>query len=121
MSDNLPQTVNPQILDAVKQTNKIVDDAQKVGNGIVYQQVAQSLGLAVQDTTTHLNQMLVLNAAVTAKVVQLLLASDGTTPPPNVVTTVQKAAEEAVTDSVKFMTSVGNAAKEILKDFSTTV
>ncbi|MBV7339373.1 hypothetical protein KFU94_66380 [Chloroflexi bacterium TSY] len=117
---NLPQTVNPQIIDAVKRTNAIIDDAQKVGQGIVYQQVTQSLGLAVQDTTTHLNQMLVLNAAVSAKVMEMLVASEGKIPEPQNLLKIQGYAREIVTDSTEFLKNVGEAAGSVMAEFGSS-
>lgn len=87
---------------------------------IVYQQVTQSLGLAVQDTTTHLNQMLVLNAAVAAKVMEMLVASEGTIPESQNLLKIQEYAKEIVTDSTDFLEKVGTAAGSMMAKFASS-
>jgi hypothetical protein len=107
--------VNPQIVDSVYTTRAIVlDEAPAVGGGIIYQQVAQSLGLIVQDSVSHLGQMLVLDAAITAKVAELMFlnAMD-----PEQGQKLVHFFQDAVAFSRANMQEVGNAAKEVLADF----
>lgn len=106
--------LNSQIVAAVDKTAEILDDAQKVGGGIIYQQVAQSLGLAVQDAVDHLQQILVLNAAVTAKLAELMLLDKPPKDSAKVITLV----EAATKSSTETLTAVGLAAKTVLNDFS---
>ena len=92
----------------------VLDDASQVGNGVVYQQVAQSLGLTVQDTTSHLEQMLVLDAAITAKVAELIFLQQIDHDTGQEIINMFQG---VVNDSIQNLTAVGNAANDVLGTF----
>ena len=109
--------LNAQIVEAVQQSASVLAAAPQAGVGMVYAQVAQALGLAVQDSAAHLAQMLVLNAAVTAKIAEMLLASDGAQPPPSTVMALTLLVTQAVSASTDNMQTVGTVAAAVLQDF----
>jgi hypothetical protein len=92
-----------------------VDKAEKVSQGIVYQQVNQAMGIAVQDSVDHLQQMLALNATTNAKVVQLILTYKSKE---QYMDDAIEVSNNAVTNAVSWMGDIGKEAKNVLKDFS---
>ncbi len=70
-------TVNPQITDAVTQTNvKVLGEAPAMAMGSLYQTAAQSIGLAMQNAVYAQQQMNVLAQAATTQGVALLYSVD---------------------------------------------
>jgi hypothetical protein len=107
--------VNPQILDAVNTTNSIVvGAAASEGVGIVRQQVAQSTGLAIQDAVDQLQQLLVLNSAVTGKAMAVIFTNQEQIPQALLaVETMQS----AVNTGVGWFQQIGDAAASILAKY----
>jgi hypothetical protein len=118
MEPELPAPhVNAQILDAVRATRTyVIQDAVDIGKGMVYQQVAQSLGLSIQDAVTHLGQMLMLDAAITAKVAELMLVNEMELEQGRKILGFF---QDAVTFSHQTLADVGETAKAVLEDFKT--
>ncbi|ETW94408.1 MAG: hypothetical protein ETSY1_35055 [Candidatus Entotheonella factor] len=100
---------------SVSAMNQVVlNDASQMGNGVVYQQVSQSLGLSVQGTTSHLDQMLVLDAAIIAKVAELIFHQQIDT---DTGQEIIKMFQGVVQSSIDNLTHVGNAAHDVLSNF----
>jgi hypothetical protein len=73
-----PTAVNAQITDAVTQSNApAVAQAPAVAVGTIYQAVAQSIGLTIENAAQYLQSMnTIANAALAAALVQLMQAND---------------------------------------------
>lgn len=70
-------TVNPQITDAVSQSNtKVLGDAPAVAMASLYQTMAHSTGLLLQNAVTAQQQMAAIAQAVTVQGVSLLYGVD---------------------------------------------
>jgi fumarate hydratase class II len=70
---NMPDTVNPQITDAVTQANvKVVGDAPAMALGTVYQVMAHAVGLGMQNAVNAQQQMNVIAQAATTQGVNLI-------------------------------------------------
>ena len=73
-----PTSVNDQITDAVTQSNvKVLGDAPAQALGSLYQTMAQSAGLAVQNAISHQQQTNLLANATTTKCINALLGEPG--------------------------------------------
>jgi len=71
-----PTAVNDQITDSVTQSNvKVLGDAPAIALGGLYQAVAHSLGLALQNATANQQQAATLAQAATTRSVALLVGS----------------------------------------------
>lgn len=74
MADSHSQTVNPQITDAVTQSNvKVVAEAPAMAMGSVYQTLAHAIGLSMENAVVQQQQANVLSQAVTTQCVQTIL------------------------------------------------
>lgn len=72
-----PTLVNGQITDSVTQSNvKILGDAPGQALATVYQVMAHSIGLSMQNAVAQQQQMNTLNTAVTTQGVNLLYSMD---------------------------------------------
>lgn len=68
---DIATTVNPQITDAVTQANtKVVAEAPAMSVALVYQMFAQSVGLAIQNSTANQQNMQAVAGAATAAAIQ---------------------------------------------------
>lgn len=107
--------VNPQIKDAVRTTNQeVFQDARQRGAAAVFQQVAQSAGLAIQDGTDHLQNILALDAAVTGKAAAIILSDPEKIPQALLaVETLQ----EAVQKSISVLAQIGETSDQIVSEF----
>jgi hypothetical protein len=78
MSDNsTPTTVNPQITDAVTQTNvKVLGEAPAMAMGSLYQTMAQSLGILMQNAVSAQQSMNTISQAATTQGVALIYSVD---------------------------------------------
>jgi len=75
-----PTLVNGQITDAVTQTNvKILGDAPGQAMGMVYQVMAHSVGIGMQNANTAQQQMTAVGQAATAEGISLLYTLDTAT------------------------------------------
>lgn len=123
MADQIAKTVNPQILDAVAQTNKIVqpENAKNQGSGVVYQHVAHSMGLAVQDSVDYLRNISMAAAAATSAAMAMLTyiaATDKTNPPdPKYINMILEKSTQSVEDATNQMKNVGETASQVLSKF----
>ena len=71
-------TVNPQIIDAVELTNRVVlESSRQATTAIAFQEVAQSMALAVQSGVEHLQSIFTLNVATTGSALARLLEDAG--------------------------------------------
>lgn len=113
MSD--PTAVNPQVIDAINQTQRAVLEPQVVltsGAGKAYQSVAQSAAIAVQDATDALrNATTVANTATAAATAQFLATGDARylEALPSIAAMVDKAVAD--------YKAIGEAAASVLKSF----
>ncbi|MDD7910372.1 MULTISPECIES: RebB family R body protein [Pseudovibrio] len=72
------ETVNPQITDAVTQTNvKVVAESPSQAIASLYQVVSHATGLSVQNATHSQQAMNQITAAVISKGVQLIMDIKG--------------------------------------------
>ncbi|MDD9945030.1 MAG: RebB family R body protein [Myxococcales bacterium] len=73
MPDTPPIIVNPQVTDAVTQTNtKVLAEAPAMGVALVYQMFAQSVGLSIQNATSNQHNMQTVAGAATAKAIEMI-------------------------------------------------
>jgi Killing trait len=76
---SFPTSVNSQITDAVTQANvKVVGEAPAIAIGTLYQSIAQSVGIAMQDAVTAQRQADTIAIAATAEGISLLLTAEST-------------------------------------------
>ncbi len=69
--------VNPQITDAVTQSNvKVVGEAPAMALGSLYQATAQALSIAAQNAVSHQQNMNVIAQAATTQGVALIYSVD---------------------------------------------
>ncbi|ETW95686.1 MAG: R body protein [Candidatus Entotheonella factor] len=72
-----PTLVNGQITDAVTQANvKVLADAPAQALAMVYQTMAQAVGLGMQNATAAQQQMNTINQAITTQCANLIMAMD---------------------------------------------
>lgn len=70
----MSETVNSQITDAVTQSNvKVVAEAPAMAMGTVYQTLAHTIGLSMENAVNQQQQSNVLSQAVTTQCVQTIL------------------------------------------------
>ncbi|EJL68701.1 RebB family R body protein [Chryseobacterium populi] len=73
----MAQTVNPQITDAVTQSNvKVVGEAPAVALGNVYQAAAHSTGIMFENAVNSQNQQNILGQAATTQGVMQIYSMD---------------------------------------------
>jgi Killing trait len=71
----MPDSVNPQITDAITQTNvKVLAEAPAEALAIVYQVLGQTIGLVLQNGASGQQNMQTVAAAATARAVELIMA-----------------------------------------------
>ncbi len=76
MADNTP--VNSQITDAVTQTNvKVVGESPAQAMGLVYQTVAHSISLSMQNAQQAQGGLQQIGNAVTSSAVRMILEASG--------------------------------------------
>ncbi|MEO9570799.1 MAG: RebB family R body protein [Polaribacter sp.] len=72
----MADTVNSQITDAVTQSNvKVVAEAPAMAMGNVYQSLAHSMGLLMENSVNQQQQASILSQAVTTQCVTTILAT----------------------------------------------
>ncbi len=107
-------TVNPQILDAVTQTNKnVLQGARAAGSGIAYQHVAQSAAIAIQDAVEYLRNIAAVSTATTGVAMGMLLAEQR----PQCANAALEAAQTAMKNASALFAEVGANAANVLKNF----
>jgi len=73
----MPDTVNPQVTDAVIQTHpKVVGEAPAVAMGAIYQALAHSTGLLFENAVSAQQQMAITAQAATTQGVATLYSID---------------------------------------------
>jgi hypothetical protein len=76
MSDNNATTVNSQITDSVTQTNvKVVGKAPAMAMSALYQTMAQSTGILMQNAVAAQQQMSIISQATTTQGVAMIYAA----------------------------------------------
>lgn len=71
----MPEQVNPQITDAITQTNvKVLAEAPAEAMGVVYQVLGQTISLTMQNGASTQQNMQTVAAAATAKAVEMIMA-----------------------------------------------
>lgn len=73
----MADTVNPQITDAVTQSNvKVIAEAPAMAMGALYQTMAHSLGLLMENAVTSQQNMNVIGQATTTQGVNMIYSVD---------------------------------------------
>ncbi|AKJ00543.1 killing trait domain-containing protein [Archangium gephyra] len=107
-------TVNPQILDAVTQTNKnVLQGARAAGSGMAYQHVAQSTAIAIQDIVEYLRNVAAVSTATNGVALGMILAGQNT----DNATKALAAAQTAMTQAAALFQQVGETSATVLKNF----
>lgn len=71
--ENMSQTVNSQITDAVTQTNvKVVAEAPAQAVGSLYQVAAHSNGMSMQNSVSNQQNLNQMNPAIVANAIKLI-------------------------------------------------
>ena len=74
----MADVVNPQITDAITQTNtKVLAEAPAMSVALVYQMFAQGVGLAIQNSTANQQNMQAVAGAATAAAIAKITGSAG--------------------------------------------
>ncbi|MCL7753793.1 RebB family R body protein [Polaribacter sp. Z022] len=72
----MSDVVNPQVTDAVTQSNvKVVAEAPAMAMGNVYQSLAHSIGILMENAVNQQQQANILSQAVTTQCVTTILAT----------------------------------------------
>jgi hypothetical protein len=109
-------TVNPQILDAVKQTTSFVTSAAgNTGTGIAYQKVSQAGALAIQDAADFMRNLMTISATATGVAVTKMVEDPAINIP--LFTPVIAQAEAIATFATTQFTAVGEAATKVVTGF----
>ncbi len=108
----MPSTVNPQIVDSVQTTQKLVlSPAETVALDVVHAQVTQALGLAVSDATDYMRNMSAISSAVAGVAFRQMLEDPSNAA--NASKTLQEA-NKAVESATTNLSSVGEAVSKVL-------
>ncbi|HSF42182.1 MAG TPA: RebB family R body protein [Thermoanaerobaculia bacterium] len=76
----MPDTVNPQITDAVTQTNvKVLAEAPAQSLAVIYQVLGQTISLSMQNGASSQQSLQTLGTAATARAVELIMAGSAGT------------------------------------------
>ena len=110
----MPDTVNPQITDAVTQSNvKVLAEAPAMALGTLYQSLAQASGLLYQNAVAQQQQQAIAAQAATVQgVMQIYSVDTATTPaaasasPASVAARMQAAAQEVQAQSAASAQSI---------------
>jgi len=119
------QSVNPQILDAVKQSNSQVlkpdlsassggDPTSAVAISVAYQKVAQAAAFAVQDGTDYQRNMMAISMTAQGVIMEMMIKDKANIP---IYTPVLALIQEAVTAATAEFTAVGTAATAVATEF----
>lgn len=109
-------TVNPQILDAVKQTTTFVTSAAgNTGTGIAYQKVSQAAALAIQDAADYMRNLMTISATAIGVSATKMVEDPAVNIP--LYTPVIKTAEDIATFATTQFTAVGEAATKVVTGF----
>jgi|ERR1044072_6983746 hypothetical protein len=107
--------VNPQVIDAINQSQTAAMGAQVVltsGAGKAYQSVAQSTAIAIQDATDALRNISTITTTAAGVVIAQMLVNPAT-PTSALLPTLQQVMEGAIADYTK----IGVAAAGILEEY----
>lgn len=109
-------TVNPQILDAVKQTTTFVTSAAgNTGTGIAYQKVSQAAALAIQDATDFMRNLMTISATATGVAMTKMVEDPAVNIP--LFTPVIQTAQGIATFATTQFAAVGEAAAKVVTGF----
>ena len=109
-------TVNPQILDAVKQTTTFVTSAAgNTGTGIAYQKVSQAAALAIQDAADFMRNLMTISATATGVAMTKMVEDPAVNIP--LFTPVIETAQSIATFATTQFTAVGEAAAKVVTGF----
>ncbi|MCA9656579.1 MAG: hypothetical protein KC501_42135 [Myxococcales bacterium] len=108
----MPDVVNPQVIDAVRQTQQFVIDANpQFASRVVQSNVTHAVGLAIADATDYVRNVTALSTAITGVALRKMLESVENVPQ---ATAALTAAMTAVENATKNLQSVGTAAGAVL-------
>lgn len=100
-------------ISVINETNLDPAVVKTEGAGKAYQSVAQSMAIAVQDTTDYLRNITTLNTTTIAACTQLMLQEGKVNPYAEIITNSQNTLNKAL----KVFKKVGESSAQILKDF----
>lgn len=107
--------VNPQVTDAVAQSNNAVLGVAKAeGNGMAHQMVAQAVAMAIQDATEFLRSMNAISATTIGVATEILLSQPDKSPQ---ATAAIEAATKSVNTAVTNFQAIGSTATSIISNF----
>ena len=108
---NLNQTKESILINT--RTNLSRDVVKAEGAGKAYQSVAQSMAIAVQDTTEYLRNITTLSSTAIAVCTQLMIQERKVDPYGDIIAKSQ----ETLNDTVQIFERVGASSAKILKEF----
>lgn len=94
-------------------TNLSPDVVQTEGAGKAYQSVAQSMAIAVQDTTDYLRNITTLSSTAIAVCTQLMLQERKVDPYGDIIAKSQ----QTLNETVQIFERIGSSSAKILKEF----
>lgn len=109
--------VNPQIVDSVKEVQKLMlspEIVRRTGAGGAYLIAAQAAAIAIQDATSYLRSMATVNVAAVS-VATALLAETGAPRYGEILRELQVGLKEALS----YYKEVGESAAQVLKEMPT--
>jgi len=111
----MPNVVNPQIIDALQQTQHFVIDANpKLANQIELSNVTHAVGLAIVDATDYVRNLTALSTAVTGVALRKILEGVENVPQATAAITAAMTAVQTATANLE---AVGKAASAVLADW----
>jgi hypothetical protein len=114
--------VNPQVVDTVELTNRVVDEAaRQAANAIVFQEVAQSMAIAVQSGVDNLQSAFTLNVATTsAAFARAIEDGERFKDLRSVLEASQATVTAAIDDLVRLVAETGRAMQELSPEVGMT-
>lgn len=108
----MPNVVNPQIIDALQQTQHFVIDANpKLASQIELSNVTHAVGLAIVDATDYVRNLTALSTAVTGVALRKILEGVENVPQATAAITAAMTAVQSATANLE---AVGKAASSVL-------
>jgi ABC-type protease/lipase transport system fused ATPase/permease subunit len=107
--------VNPQVVDTVELTNRVVDEAaRQATTAIAFQEITQSMAMAVQSGVDHLQSTFSLNVATTGAVFARAIEDGESLEELNAALNASQATvSAAITDLAKLVGEAARAMQEL--------
>lgn len=108
-------SLNPQIAQAVESTNRVVQEtARQAATAIAFQEIAQSMAIAVQTGVDHLESAFTLNVATTGSAFARVLEDPGRSAD---LQAVLEASQGTVNDAIASLSQLAREAAKALNEF----